>query len=232
MKCWICGADGTTGEHLIKASDIAGYFGDFDQRNPIYFHTEKKRNIPVGSKKSDRFKSDARICNPCNSARTQPYDEAWDVLSAYLRKNSSVVGRFGKIYLKKVFPNKTRASAKSMHLFFVKQFGCRIVENNINIDTTSFSEALINNTIHRNVFIAFHREPSDIDYAEVTKIHVQYINGEVSSAFWHYYIGDFLIRILYLTNTGKARLKHGSWNPVDLKRSLSIELGPKINPDG
>ena len=232
MKCWICGADGTTGEHLMKASDIAGYFGDISQKNPIYLHTEKKRNTTVGSRKSDRFKSDALICNSCNSARTQPYDKAWEVLSAYLRKNSSDLGRFGKIYLKKVFPNKTRASAISMHLYFVKLFGCRIVENNIKINTASFSEALINNTIHRNVFIAFHREPSDIDYAEVTKIDVQYINGEVPSAFWHYYIGDFLIRILYLAKPGKARLKYGSWNPVDLKRSLSIELGPRINPDG
>ncbi len=228
MKCWICGADGTTGEHLIKASDIAGYFGKFDQNNPIFFHSETKRNIPVGSKKSDRFKSDALICNQCNSARTQPYDKAWEILSAYLRKNSSVVGRFGKIYLKKVFPNKTRSSAKCMHLFFVKLFGCRVIENNINVDTTSFSEALIKNTIHRNIFIAFHREPSDIDYAEVTKMHVQYINGKVSSAFWHYYIGDFLIRVLYLTNIDKARFEYGSWNPVDLKKSLCIELGPRI----
>lgn len=100
MKCWICGQEGNTGEHLIKESDLRSYFGDISQKCPIFFHTKDKRNIPVGSLKSKRFKSDALICNRCNSALTQPYDRAWETLSIYLRSEEYGPTQFTYIHEK------------------------------------------------------------------------------------------------------------------------------------
>ena len=78
MKCWICENKGDTVEHLIKGSDLRNDFGEVSQTKPLYFHTDQKKNIPIKSiKKSQRLKSDAPMCNYCNSNRTQPFDRAW-----------------------------------------------------------------------------------------------------------------------------------------------------------
>ena len=123
MKCWICGKLGTTGEHLIKASDLRSYFGEVSQEIPIYFHTSEKKNFPVGSiKKSKSLKSDALICNECNSSRTQLYDKAWERLSGYLSANWQETLAARQFNLTNIFTGKVRESLLYIHLFFVKLF--------------------------------------------------------------------------------------------------------------
>jgi len=140
MKCWICGQEGNTGEHMIKASDLRSYFGNISQKNPIFFHTKEKKNIPVGSLKSKRFKFDSLICNNCNSSLTQPYDQAWEQLSAYLRSNWPDLLKSRKVNLTKIFPGSVHRSMLFVHLYFLKIFGCKIVESGAPIDTVSFSD--------------------------------------------------------------------------------------------
>ncbi len=134
MKCWICGNKGNTGEHLLKASDLKAHFGHVSQKKPLYFNTDGKKKIKLGSKKGQRLKSKAVICNSCNSNLTQPYDKAWEKLSAYLRTNWTALNKTKKLDLSKVFPGSSKKSLLDMHLYFVKLFGCRIIENNIPID--------------------------------------------------------------------------------------------------
>ena len=57
MKCWICGDDANSGEHMIKASDLKSLFGHVTQMAPLYFHTDEKRNQPVAGIKSDKNSS-------------------------------------------------------------------------------------------------------------------------------------------------------------------------------
>ncbi len=58
MKCWICGEEAKTGEHLTKASDLKSQFGDVSQKKPLYMHTEGKVNVKINSiKKSSDIKS-------------------------------------------------------------------------------------------------------------------------------------------------------------------------------
>jgi len=92
MKCWICGAeDAVTREHLAKASDLKALFGKPSPADPLYFHADdragqrRRRNVRVGSLKSDTLKFAHRICVTCNSTRTQSYDYAGERASAALR---------------------------------------------------------------------------------------------------------------------------------------------------
>src|SRR5690348_3296635 len=82
--CWICGGpDATTREHKIKRSDLKQVFGDFDQADPHYWMSVKGIKS-VGSLNANILKMGIRICEECNSARTQPHDRAWETLSAWL----------------------------------------------------------------------------------------------------------------------------------------------------
>ena len=199
MKCWICGQEGNTGEHMIKASDLRSYFGDISQKSPIFFHTSDKRNIPVGTLKSKRFKFDVLICNKCNSALTQPYDRSWESLSVYLRSNWPDILKSRKINLEKAFPGRVHRSMLFVHLFFVKLFGCKIVESKAPIDTGSLSEALLKKKAHKDIFIAFGPRPGKVDYkyAGLTPIHSMDIDGVSAFATWLYMIDKLAVNVIY-----------------------------------
>lgn len=93
MKCWICGNEANSGEHILKASDLSSIFGPVTTHAPLYKHTAKQKNQLIQGIKSDQLKSKARLCARCNNERTKPHDKAWEHLSAYLRGLDSAAQR-------------------------------------------------------------------------------------------------------------------------------------------
>jgi hypothetical protein len=225
MKCWICGQEGNTGEHMIKASDIRSYFGNISQKNPIFFHTKEKRNISVGSLKSKRFKFDSLICNNCNSSLTQPYDRAWELLSAYLRSNWPDLLKFRKVKLAKIFPGSVHRSMLFVHLYFVKIFGCKIVVSEAPIATESISEALLNKKAHKDIFIAFAPKPGKVDhkYAALTPIHSMDIDGISAFATWLYMIDNLAVNIIYAPKYRAAGVMKDTWHPDKPNKIIKIK---------
>ena len=215
MKCWICGAEGVTGEHLVKASDIRDYFGKVTQKNPIYTHTKEKRNIPVCSVNSKQFKSAALICRNCNNALTQPYDRAWERLSYYIRDNWGKISKDHQIDLKKVFPGISNKSSIDVHLYFVKLFGCRIIENEVPIDINPLSEAIRNGTPIASVYLKFFVTPaSKHKYAGLTKISAVNEDGSTVFASWVYTVGNISVNIIYNTVSRNDRVLRKAWSPL------------------
>ena len=53
-------------------------FGEISQANPHYWMSGEQVKT-VGSLKADILMMGTRICNECNSKRTQPLDLAWEV---------------------------------------------------------------------------------------------------------------------------------------------------------
>jgi len=224
MKCWICGNKGNTGEHLLKASDLKSHFGHVSQKKPLYFHTDRKKNIPLGSIKGKRLKSKALICNSCNSNLTQPYDKAWEKLSAYLRTNWTALNKTKKLDLSKIFPGSSKKSLLDVHLYFVKLFGCRIIENNIPIDINGFSKALQNRIAHPDIYISIGNRPGVINhkYAGVTPI--ESVNEGDRSVFatWLYMIDNIAVNILYSTVPGNEIALHNTWHPSMSSKILKL----------
>ena len=118
MKCWICGNEGDSGEHLVKASDIRNYFGNISIDSPVYTHNDYKRNIPIRSIKSNRFKSKALICKYCNNTRTQPHDRAWESLSNYILHNYPKSNSVKRINLTHLSMFSIKSQAKSLIVSF------------------------------------------------------------------------------------------------------------------
>ncbi len=46
-KCWICDFPGDSREHLLKASDIRGLFGDVSPSNRLVIRNDKGERVKV-----------------------------------------------------------------------------------------------------------------------------------------------------------------------------------------
>lgn len=201
MECWICGDDAGAGEHLVKASDLRKYFGPVSQKIPLFFHTSQLRNVRLGSTNAARLKSKALICNRCNSSLTQPYDRAWDRFSDFIQRRFLPSPNLGYVDLGSIFPRHSKRAAIHLQLYFVKLFGCRIIEENIPIDTRPFAKSLLDASPLETVNLGFALLAGEAGkkVAGVTHIECLVVNGSAVYATWLYSIGDFSVFIAYST---------------------------------
>jgi hypothetical protein len=215
VKCWICGNEAKTGEHLIKASDIRSYFGSLTKDKPVYCHTGVKKRKILQSADSIHVKSGALICNECNSSRTQEHDRAWETLSAYLQNNPDIMLGGKRFKLSKIFPGGTCRALLCIHLFFVKLFGCRIVEDNVPIDIEMFSNAIMNNKAHEHVYIGIgYLEAHETKKsAGLTDIEARNINEKSEFATWFYNIGNIGVNIIYWPHKKTPKITGHTWHP-------------------
>jgi len=225
MNCWICNTSGDTGEHLIKASDMKLLFPDISQQYPAYKHTHDKKNIPIGSRKSNQLKSKALICAPCNNQRTQPHDRAWEKLSDYLYSNWSTIKKTGCIDFEAAFSGSFEESSKFLQLYFLKLFGCLLIESKNKILANEFAKSIMDEIPHDDVFIFFVKTRDFIGNScvGISDLDAVFFDGsELIRAAWVYMVGEMSLRIVYI------HPKHGhlepikGWNPKDLSNKVKI----------
>lgn len=225
MKCWICGASADSREHLVKASDVRSRFGKASASKPLFIHSRERKNERVLGLKSNKMKSNAPICAKCNNEITQPYDVAWEKLSAYLCSRRQPLRYGDKINLKKVFPGSVRASMKDVQLFFVKGFGFKIVEGNAPIDIRPFSEALLQRQAHPSLHIAI-CDPFDMPTEVLGQSELYATNdrqtGRSISATWIYHLDCVSVFALWSVKPLKQMSTPGAWHPNNVTHSLKI----------
>ena len=215
MNCWICGQSADSAEHLVKVSDLRGLFGRVSQERLLYLHSSATRNVPKRTVHDSAFKSKALLCSRCNNALTQPYDRAWECLSANLRaRKSLLVGEV--INMRKVFKQPVREALLDTHLYFVKLFGCRIVENQVPIEIAQFADALRNRKPHPDVYIAIGPSPFGAGRARIaglSEIHGVNFGGRCIYATWLYHVGNLAVNVIY-TEPGQHRVGlTRAWHP-------------------
>lgn len=220
MKCWICGEeDAATREHLAKASDLKALFGKPSQRAPLFFSGSShagvtgRRNLRVGSLKSDTLKFAHRICLTCNSALTQPYDYAWEHTSRQLRAELPRLLSNGEFRANWVFPYDTRRAMRGVHLYFTKLFGCLVTEGNIPIDVAPFAQAITTGRPSPNLYIAFGHLELPVDLVGGSDVETVQANGQVAFATWLYSVGDLAVNVMYALPGERRQGLEAAWNP-------------------
>lgn len=219
MKCWICGEEATTGEHVIKASDLRGLFDVVSQKNPIYLHRDGKRNSRINTIRSNKLKSNARLCAYCNNSRTQKHDRAWETLSCYLRSQRH---KKAGLYLRmnKPFPTNVNKNMLNVHLYFAKLFGCLIQDGSIPIDIEPFRRAILNEKPHPNLHIAFWYQPDlETGYTDVKTVGV---DGRVDFASWLYLVMPIAVNIMYAEPDQHRCGLRGSWHPSKFVKRIQL----------
>ena len=224
MKCWICGDHGNSGEHLIKASDLKSLFGLVTQKAPLYFSTDEKRNLPVPGIKSDKLKYSALICARCNNDSTQPHDRAWQRLSYYLRTRRPPIRPGDLVRLDRPFPGKVGQSMLGVHLFFLKLFGCLIVEHSIPLDVGLFSQSILREEPHPNVWLAFWTglHHLSIKHVGCSQVEVAKLGGRIAYATWFYVVDRLAVNVIYAEpNECRKGLVH-AWHPLTVSKRVRI----------
>ena len=156
FKCWICGDVATTGEHKTKRTDLLA-LREPTQSNPAYFHDANRPNQLIRSLDAKVLKSTGRLCASCNNARTQPHDRAWEKMSKWIRVRRPALQPGNIVRANRIFMDNTKRQMLGVHLFFVKLFGCMIMESDkkIPIDTASLGDAILSDSAHPNVYLKF-----------------------------------------------------------------------------
>jgi hypothetical protein len=200
--CWICGSLGPlSGEHRTKASDLRDFFGEITPLKPVYLTTHKHDARAIHSAKSNRIKTGNVICIPCNTTRSQPYDNAWMALSQEFRRCLPTFRDGTMVRADRVFPNHTRAKMLAVHLFFVKLLGCELADvDECPFDLTPLSDAILSGRAHPSLYLqfgfgatmgnAFHMGTSDVE------IHT--LSNDDKLGVWAYSAGGFSAMVALL----------------------------------
>ena len=209
---------------MTKASDLRSMFGPISQSAPLYMHTPLKRNLSVAGIKSDKLKFKALLCARCNNERTQPHDQAWERLSRYLHERQPPVRPGAVVNLAKAFPGKVRQSMLFVHLYFVKLFGCLIVEHSVPLDIAPFSAAILQSRAHANVHLSVWAltDVGAHKFAGHTPIETAQLGSRVAFATWLYYVGTIAVNVMY-AEPGEHR--HGlltAWHPSRVTKLLRV----------
>lgn len=225
MKCWICGSnEANSREHRLKAADLRKHFGKITPQSPVYFHDETMSNIPIHSAKSNKLKTSKVICQRCNDTLTSKYDNAWDTMYQSVKKNWPTILKTKRLKLQKVFPGMSKKQSIYFHLFFVKLFGCRIVDESMPIDISEFSESLLKGTPHKNIYLGFNIRniinPSG-KYVGQSEVHGKEYNHRCEAASWYYSLGEFDIQVTWFKNKPIRNVPY-AWHPSTAGKIIKI----------
>jgi len=223
--CWICGKEATTREHRVKASDLRAIFGVVTQQTPLYTKRNGKVRI-LQSEKSDFAKYSAKICHHCNTTKTQKYDEAWSEFSSYLLKNQSIIGSCKTLNAGKIFSGDFNKGLLYCHLYLLKVFGCKIIDDRVPFDLSGFSQCILSGRAHPDLYFSVDKKikPKNENYAATSHIQaIQHGNPErVVYAAWYYIIGKVAVKILYYVNKPPVRVHGHMIHPRNSKNFLRL----------
>lgn len=211
--CWICGTNkADSGEHKTKRSDLAAVLGGASEESPLYFHDLERHNKPIKSLDAKILKAPIRICQECNSARTQPHDRAWEKMSADLRGRDLVVGRW--VRANRIFHYDTKQQMIDVQLFFLKLFGCMIAEAKANgfdvpMDLASFSEAIMSGRPHPEVHLQFGKGDGTVGRSN---LHCWKTDKGCVGGGWLYQLGSIAVSVLFV-QTGCWERRDDIWHP-------------------
>jgi hypothetical protein len=101
-----------------------------------------------------------------------------------------------------------------VQLYFVKLFGCKIVQDNVPISIEPFQHSLLQAKPHKNIYLSIGPRPGDLErkYAGVTPIESLNLNRGSAFATW-FYIIDMILEKAPWAPGGLFRYNGGISNP-------------------
>ena len=223
--CWICHSPANSAEHMVKKSDLRSVFGQVTQRRPLIKDSETHKNILIPGANSRLIKFKPSLCSICNNTRSQPHDRAWERLSGDLRSRRPLLKAGDRIPMKEVFPGSVKESLESVHLYFLKLFGCYAVEYGIPLPLAHFGLCILNKVPYPHVYITFVSMASvssgeDVVVGDITTITN---DKQVVAASWYYCVGAIGIHIEYsLPGHPRLQAKRG-WHPESINTYIRMQ---------
>lgn len=227
-KCWICGADADSAEHMTKASDIRAIYPELNSKAPVYRQSRGRLNEIVQGPKSELLKFAPSLCADCNNRRSQPWDRAWEALERGAREAKPALRAGDRLPLSQIFPIHRDDSMVHVLQYFTKQIGCHAVEYDVPLPVKQFADCLVNQVAHQHLRLVFFHVPPGRSKAQIQvgDIHVWTGDqtGRAVAAVWHYLIGTLGVAVTYTRpeHTHMRMTEAVGWNPVDVNRTWRL----------
>jgi hypothetical protein len=138
------------------------------------------------------------------------------VLSTYLHGVWSDVRRAGEFDASVPFRQELGLHMLRVHLYFVKIFGCKLLEDAVPIDLSSFSEALLAGTAHREIGLNFVDSPFDEGEAVAFQSDVYTMRnerGDFDGLTWLYLVHPVAVKISYIKQGARLYVPGYRWCP-------------------
>ncbi len=213
QPCWICGApDARTREHKIKRTDLKQVFGDIGQANPLgWVNAADGRLRTIGSLKADILKMGIRMCNECNSARTQPHDLAWEKLSASINSRRPRLRTGMAVRGNRVFRCGTMRKMIDVHLYFAKLFGGMIAESGeLPIHVEAFANAIMTGRPHPELYLQIGEGDGTVGWSNLNILELP--SGQ-HFAVWLYRLDRFFMHVVYAQAGARWERLNRLWHP-------------------
>lgn len=209
---------------MLKASDARDLFGHITQALPIYLRVGDNPHEVVRGIDTGKLKFDSLICEPCNNARTSQRDRSWQVLSEFLRHSDTPILPGMCIRFGNVFPNARRESMLGVHLYFLKLFGCLVLQQKAPINIQPFARSLLRGVAHPNVYLSFIAlpHPKFHSQAALTFIYTASVHDRVVLATWSYFVGRVAVNVTYVESVRTRSKNVHLWHPSSSAKSLII----------
>ena len=140
MKCWICGGLANTREHKFKKSDLirsSTTWAADDQ--PYFVGGGGMRLIPSPNAKIATFGK--VLCGDCNSARTQPFDRAYETFSRWVNDAQEGIMTMPHLDFTAIYGTDFQDSVLNLQRYFIKHLGCRLASDRYEIPA-GFAQSL------------------------------------------------------------------------------------------
>jgi hypothetical protein len=166
-----------------------------------------------------------RVCGPCHTA-TRAHDAAWSLLSAYLRRHWKAITTRGSFDLSKAFPTNPASAAANVQLFFVKVLGSKLVTDEVAVDVSPFSAALLSGKPHPEVtlLVADGNVPQGRLYSLDSEVSVLRSGDDMHSALWVYLAHPLAIKICYLKAGAPVHAPPDAhpWHPTRQRKLVKL----------
>ena len=223
--CWICGSPADTGEHMIKVTDLEALFGKTTTHKPLYRRIDAGPQELIQGKKSQKLKFKTELCGYCNNTRSQPDDQSWKALAAHFRSRDPRITPGEIVRVSNAFPAGIRPGLLGVHLYFIKLFGCLILDAQVPIDTRPLANSILKRVPHPSVYLSFLAVTSRKfqDQAMVTPVEITTKKGTLSSAQWFYFVGRIGVHIILAPQIHLRSDKVHFWHPRCTTKTLTLD---------
>lgn len=217
--CWICGSVADTREHMSKASDIKNNFGHVTEAAPIYLNSLSGKNRLIKSLKSDNLKYPKSLCEKCNTARSGPYDRAWERFIGWASTHKPPLEIEDIVWTRRIFPNDPATSMLHVYLYLLKAFGCmaHVAFDGAEwgLDLRDIGKSFLDGTSHPRIFVRFGVCPSTKGAICATDpwVFPNRIYKRLDAVWWIYAVNGFGAAVFYVHDNPAFVRKERLWHP-------------------
>jgi hypothetical protein len=139
--------------------------------------------------------------------------------------NWRTINSTGRIDIDKAFPGSFEKSSVYLQLYFLKIFGCLLIESKNNVIPDEFAKSIRNEVPYDDVFIFFVKTADFIGQfcVGISDLDAIFFDGStLIRASWVYMIGEVSLRIVYIHPKHAQLEPIRGWNPKDLSTTVNI----------